>query len=85
MDDTLSEKEREKIESGQGRWKLNDQTIENNYSLINKFITVNGKNLSDVKKYDSCKNEMKDFLRYMCLVRTQFEQEIELKRKKRKK
>ena len=72
-----------KIERGQGRWKLNDQIIEDNYSLINKFITVHKYNLSDVKKYDSCKNDMKDFLRSMCLVRTQFEKEIELKRKKK--
>ena len=72
-----------KIERGQGRWKLNDQVIEDNFSLINKFITINKMNLSDVKKYDSCKNDMKDFLRSLCLVMNQFEQEIELKRRKK--
>ena len=73
----------EKIEKGHGRWRLNDQIIEDKYSLIIKFITVNKMNLSDVKKYDSCKNDMKDFLRSLCLVRTQFEQEIEVKRRKK--
>ncbi len=73
----------EKIERGHGRWKLNDQIIEDNYSLIKKFINVNKMNLSDVKKYDNCKNDMKDFLRSLCLVRTQFEQEIEVKRRKK--
>ena len=41
-------------------------------------------NLSDVKKYDSCKNDKKDFLRSLCLLRNQFEQEIELKRRKKR-
>ena len=72
-----------KIERGQGRWKLNDQVIEDNLSLTNKFFTINKMNLSDVKKYDSCKKDMKDFLRSLCLVMNQFEQEIELKRRKK--
>ena len=35
------------------------------------------------RRYDSCQNDMNDFLRSMCLAGTQFEQENELQRKRK--